>query len=159
MQFSLSEPDAIFLANRLLIRGFYSFSMDMIWSCFEGSWKNWQSTEGDKQQEAWLECMIFRLTTADLSEKHQQKLVGSGQIMLHICTRRQNKPVSNLSIRHQSIYSWMMLLILFLMNIWYNKCLIFLERTIFGNYNAYSSFIWYIVNCRWLWICYKSDWC
>ena len=44
------------------------------------------------------------------------------QIELHICTRTLNKPISNLSIRHQSIHSCMMFIILYLVTISYNKC-------------------------------------
>ena len=67
-----------------------------------------------------------------------------------IRTQTRNEPVSNLWIRHKSIHSWMMFLILLLVNISYD--------TVHVNYNAYFLFyIWYIVKCRWLWICYKSD--
>ena len=39
------------------------------------------------------------------------------QIMLHICIRKRRKSVLNQSIRHQSMHSWIIFLILFLASI------------------------------------------
>ena len=65
--------------------------------------------------------------------------------MLHICTQTWNKPVSNLSIMHQSMHGWMLFLILFVRNISCNKCALasnlsnIFRKIQFGNYNAYCS--------------------
>ena len=59
------------------------------------------------------------------------------QMMLHICTRTRNKSVSNLTIRHQSMYNWIMLLILFLVNISGNLPDDFTKNDV-GCYNAHS---------------------
>ena len=99
-----------------------------------------------------INCLIFLESSIFGNYHAYSSLYTLGKTIIwyivKCCTRTRNKPVSNLSNKHQSIHSWMMFLFLFLLNISYNGCLC--------ENNVYSSFyIWYIVKCQWLWTCFK----